>query len=162
MEVYANGEKLDYSIYITKPSGSVSKEDEVYNFKRFFSQALGSASLEGMAELSEDEINGFKSAPDSDCYLKITIIADDSAYVAKDSSGNPTREVNSICNVYRFYQYTERKAFMTVEALGSADNVSNGESADGRFYVSRSFCDKILADALRVINAQEIKIDAKY
>lgn len=162
MEVYANGEKLDYSIYITKPSGSVSKENALYNFKRFFSQALGSASLEGMAELSEDEINGFKSAPDSDCYLKITIIADDSAYVAKDSSGNPTREVNSICNVYRFYQYTERKAFMTVEALGSADNVSNGENADGRFYVSRSFCDKILADALRVINAQEIKIDAKY
>lgn len=164
MSVYANGEKLDYSIYITKPSGAGSKENALYNFKRFFSYALASASLEGMTDLTAEDIATFMSSPDDACYLKITVIADDGEYVAKDKNGNPTREVNSICNVYRFYQYSERKTFLTVEALGSAENLasSNPANADGRFYVSRAFCDKILADAARVLNAEEVRIDAKY
>lgn len=159
--VYANGERLNYSLYVTKPSGNREKETADYNFRRFFSYALATASIEGTAELTDEEISEFLSSPDSECQLKLTIIGDDSDFIAKDENGNPTREANSICNVYRFYQYSERKSFMTIEALDSPEAESSPENGQGSFYVSRSFCDKILADAKRVLNAEEV-VESKY
>jgi len=162
LTVYANGKKLDYSIYVTKPSGSSAKETAVYNFKRFFAYSLATASLEGMAELSDDEIQAFLESPDSECQLKLTVIGNDGDYIARDENGKPVRESNSVCNVYRFYQYSERKSFMTVEALDSPSSASDPSQAQGRFYVSRSFCDKIIADAVRVMTGKEVPLDSKY
>ena len=161
LKVYANGELLDYSIYVTKPSGSKEKQNAAYNFKRFFGYALATASIEGTAELTSEEISALINSPDSECQLKLTVIGDDGDYITTDKDGNPTREANSMCNVYRFYQYSERKSFMTIEALDSPDSESNPSNAQGRFYVSRSFCDKIIADAERVVNAQEV-VESKY
>ena len=147
LEIYANGQLIDYNLTVTKPSGSQVTETASYNFRRFF-QALLTASMEGNAELTEEEMQDFRETPDDECFLKITIHADD----GKGSTANL---------VYRFYRYTERKAYFTVEVLDSTADSGNPQEAQGVFYVLRSFCDKLVADAHRFIEGTEIKVDSK-
>ena len=147
LEVYANGTLMDYTLTVTKPSGSQATETATYNFKRFF-QAMLTASMEGNTDLTEEEMAAFRETPDDECLLKITVHADDgkgdSAYL-----------------VYRFYRYTERKAYMTVEVLDSNTDSGSPEKGQGVFYVLRSFCDKLVADAYRFMEGTEIKVDSK-
>ena len=89
-----------------------------------------------------------RETPDSDCHLKITIFADD----GKGETANL---------VYRFYRYTERKAYFTVEVLDSTTDTGNPTEAQGVFYVLRSFCDKLIADAYRFMEGTEIVVDSK-
>ena len=147
LEIYANGQLVDYNLTVTKPSGSQVTETASYNFRRFF-QALLTASMEGNAELTEEEMAAFRETPDDECLLKITIHADD----GKGSTAN-------IC--YRFYRYTERKAYFTVEVLDSTSDTGNPTEAQGVFYVLRSFCDKLIADAYRFMEGTEIVVDSK-
>ena len=147
IEVYANGQKMDYTLTVTKPSGSTATETASYNFRRFY-QALLTASMEGVAELSEEEMEEFRQTPDEDCYLKITIHADDGKGETADL-------------VYRFYRYTERKAYMTVEVLDGVTDTGDPENGQGIFYVLRSFCDKLIADAYRFMEGTEIVVDSK-
>ena len=147
LEVYANGQLMDYTLMVTKPSGSVVEEQADYNFRRFF-QALLSASIEGNAELTDEEMQAFRQTPDSDCYLKITIHADDGQGETADL-------------VYRFYRYTERKAYFTIEVLDGVVDSNTPENAQGVFYVLRSFCDKLVADAYRFMDGTEIVVDSK-
>ena len=90
----------------------------------------------------------FRASSDENCQLKLTILLDDGL--------GSTRYA-----VYRFYQYSERKSYMTVELLDSPDAESNPENGQGLFYVSRTFCDKLIADAYRFIEGVEIDIDSK-
>lgn len=150
LEVYANGKKIDYSLMVTKPSGSQSTENSVYNFRRFF-QALLSASIEDMAKLTPEEMAAFRVTPDEDCLLKMTILMDDK--LGKESSAKYA--------VYRFYRYTERKAYMTIEVLDSPDAQSSPENGQGLFCVSYSFCNKLMADAERFLAGEEIVINSK-
>ena len=147
LEVYANGQLMDYTLTVTKPSGSQATETASYNFRRFF-QALLTASMEGNAELTPEEMAAFRETPDGECLLKLTILADD----GKGSTAN-------IC--YRFYRYTERKAYFTVEVLDSTTDTGNPTEAQGVFYVLRSFCDKLIADAYRFMEGTEIVVDSK-
>lgn len=147
LEVYANGQLMDYKLMVTKPSGSVAEETASYNFRRFF-QALLTASMEGNAELTEEEMEALRNTPDDDCLLKITIHADD----GQGSTANL---------VYRFYRYTERKAYMTVEVLDSAADSTIPQNGQGTFYVLRSFCEKLIADAYRFMEGTEIVVDSK-
>ena len=147
LEVYANGQLMDYTLTVTKPSGSQATETASYNFRRFF-QALLTASMEGNAELTPEEMQAFRETPDGECLLKLTIHADD----GKGSTAN-------IC--YRFYRYTERKAYFTVEVLDSTTDTGNPTEAQGVFYVLRSFCDKLIADAYRFMEGTEIVVDSK-
>ena len=147
LEVYANGQPMDYTLTVTKPSGSQATETASYNFRRFF-QALLTASMEGNAELTAEEMEAFRETPDGECLLKLTILADD----GKGSTAN-------IC--YRFYRYTERKAYFTVEVLDSTSDTGNPTEAQGVFYVLRSFCDKLIADAYRFMEGTEIVVDSK-
>ena len=147
LEIYANGQLVDYNLTVTKPSGSQVTETASYNFRRFF-QALLTASMEGNAELTPEEMAAFRETPDGDCLLKLTILADD----GKGSTAN-------IC--YRFYRYTERKAYFTVEVLDSTSDTGNPTEAQGVFYVLRSFCDKLVADAYRFMEGTEIVVDSK-
>ncbi len=147
LEVYANGKLMDYTLTVTKPSGSTTTETATYNFKRFF-QALLTASMEGNAELTEEEMADFRDTPDSDCYLKITIHADDGKGETADL-------------VYRFYRYTERKAYFTVEVLDGVVDSNTPQNGQGVFYVLRSFCDKLVADAYRFMEGTEIVVDSK-
>ena len=147
LEIYANGQLMDYTLTVTKPSGSQATETASYNFRRFF-QALLTASMEGNAELTPEEMQAFRETPDGECLLKLTIHADD----GKGSTAN-------IC--YRFYRYTERKAYFTVEVLDSTTDTGNPTEAQGVFYVLRSFCDKLIADAYRFMEGTEIVVDSK-
>ena len=147
LEVYANGQLMDYNLTVTKPSGSQATETATYNFKRFF-QALLTASMEGTAELTEEEMQAFRETPDGECYLKITIHADDGKGESADL-------------VYRFYRYTERKAYFTVEVLDGVVDSNTPENGQGVFYVLRSFCDKLVADAYRFMEGTEIVVDSK-
>lgn len=147
LEIYANGKLMDYTLTVTKPSGSQATETSTYNFKRFF-QALLTASMEGNAELSEEEMQSFRETPDSACYLKITIHADDGKGETADL-------------VYRFYRYTERKAYFTVEVLDGVVDSDTPENGQGVFYVLRSFCDKLVADAYRFMEGSEIVVNSK-
>ena len=147
LEIYANGKLMDYTLTVTKPSGSQAIETSTYNFKRFF-QALLTASMEGNAELTEEEMQDFRETPDDECYLKITIHAADGKGETADL-------------VYRFYQYTERKAYFTVEELDSAVDSNTPENGQGVFYVLRSFCDKLVADAYRFMEGTEIVVNSK-
>ncbi len=147
LEIYANGQLMDYTLTVTKPSGSQTTETSTYNFKRFF-QALLTASMEGNAELSEEEMKAFRETPDEDCYLKITIHAADGKGETADL-------------VYRFYRYTERKAYFTVEVLNGAVDSNTPEKGQGTFYVLSSFCDKLVADAYRFMEGTEIVVNSK-
>ena len=147
LEVYANGQPMDYTLTVTKPSGSQATETAAYNFRRFF-QALLTASMEGNAELTAEEMAALRETPDGDCLLKLTILADD----GKGSTAN-------IC--YRFYRYTERKSYFTVEVLDGVDDPGSPENAQGRFYVLHSFCDKLIADAYRFMEGTEIVVNSK-
>lgn len=147
LEVYANGTLMDYSLTVTKPSGSQATETASYNFRRFF-QALLTASMEGNAELTAEEMAALRQTPDEDCLLKLTICAD-------DGKG----ETTNLC--YRFYRYTERKAYFTVEVLSSPTDAGDPQNAQGVFYVLRSFCDKLIADAYRFMEGTEIVVDSK-
>lgn len=147
LEVYANGTLMDYTLTVTKPSGSQATETASYNFRRFF-QALLTASMEGNADLTPEEMEAFRETPDGECLLKLTILADD----GKGETAN-------IC--YRFYRYTERKAYFTVEVLDSPTDTGDPTEAQGVFYVLRSFCDKLIADAYRFMEGTEIVVDSK-
>ncbi|MBR6782804.1 MAG: DUF4340 domain-containing protein [Clostridia bacterium] len=147
LEIYANGILMNYNLTVTKPSGTQATETAYYNFTRFF-QAMLTASVEGNADLTAEEMAALRQTPDEDCFLKITVHADDgkgqSAYL-----------------VYRFYRYTERKAYLTVEVLDSTADVGSPERGQGMFYVLRSFCDKLVADAYRFMEGTEIVVDSK-
>ena len=155
LEIYANGEKIDYTLTVTKPSGTQVTETSTYNFKRFF-QALLTASMEGNADLTEEEMQAFRETPDEDCYLKVTIHADDGKGKDADDS-----QVHTADLVYRFYRYTERKSYFTVEVLDGVDDPGSPENAQGRFYVLHSFCDKLIADAYRFLEGTEIVVNSK-
>lgn len=145
--VYANGELVDYSLVVTKPSGTQTTETSVYNFRRFF-QSMLIASMEGVAELTEEEKAALKETPDDECQLKLTVLMDD-------------KNGNTKYAVYRFYRYTERKAFMTLEVLDSPNAESSPQNGQGNFYVLQSFCDKLIADAERFLAGQEITVSSK-
>lgn len=154
-EIFADGELLDYNIKTTNHVGKEVNSSTMDNFKQFYG-ALLYASLEGMAELTDEEkaelraLDCFdESGKDTACQLKITVLGE-------DPYGN-RRDI-----VYRFYQYTERKSYITIEALSSPDAESSSEIAYGNFYVLRSFADKIIEDAIRIANAQEVTAVTKY
>jgi uncharacterized repeat protein (TIGR02543 family) len=154
IQISANGRLMDYNLTVTKPSGSQATETASYNFRRFY-QALLTASMEGVAELSEEEMEAFRATSDEDCYLKITIHADDGKS-DRDDGADHTADL-----VYRFYRFTERKAYMTVEVLDGTSDEGDPANGQGVFYVLRSFCDKLMADAYRFMEGTEIIVDSK-
>ena len=134
-------------VQVTKPSGSQATESATYNFKRFV-QSLLSASMEGSADLTEEEMIALRNLPDSNCVLKLTAIMDDGQGTTKYA-------------VYRFYRYTERRAYMTVEVLDSPDDTGSSTAGQGSFYVLNSFCQKLIADAYRFMEGTEVVVDTK-
>ncbi len=150
LEIYYEGKLMDYSILVTKPSGTVTTETAPYNFRRFY-QALLTASVAGTVDLTEEEMAALRQTPDENCQLKLTILLDD---------GKGTEDSTRYA-VYRFYQITERKSYMTIELLNSPEDEGNPENGQGIFYVSRTFCDKLIADAYRFINEEEIIVSSK-
>lgn len=155
-KVYIDGDKLKYEIDTTLSTGKTSVKNEVDNFREFY-KGLIYGTLEGMADLTEEQMAAFRAMDDfsstgknSPCVLKITILG-------KDIYGNE-RNI-----VYRFYRYSERKAYITIEVLGDDGIVgSDSESAYGSFYVLASFADKIVNDLQKLLDGVEITATSKY
>jgi hypothetical protein len=80
--------------------------------------------------------------------LKLTL-------TATDYKGN-SREV-----VYRFYRYSERRVYATVELIGE-DGESSSEKAYGNFCVLYTFVQKVIADAEKVVNGEAVYSSQKY
>ncbi len=154
-EIIADGEILDYTVRTTNHAGKVRNSSAMDNFKQFYA-ALLYASIEGMAEIDESEKAALRALDDFEtdsaenpCQLKITINAEDIYGNRRDT-------------VYRFYRYSERKSYITIEALSSPDAPSDPEKAYGNFYVLQSFVDKIIEDAKRIYNGEEVTSVTKY
>lgn len=108
---------------------SNGRKPDVPNFRQFYKTLL-TASIEGDMPMTEEEMAAL-AADDSKCQLTLTIVTD------------------STTLTYKFYPYTERRSYMTL----------NG---NGQFYVLRSMADKIIADADRVTRDEPVNSDAKY
>ena len=153
-QIYIDGEHLSYEFDTTTQAGNPVVRDAVYNFRQFY-KGLLYASLEGIADLSDEEMQAFKKMDsfngtnaDNPCILKLTILS-------RDLYGN---ERNT---VYRFYKYSERKAYITIEVLGE-NGESSSEQAYGTFYVLSSFAQKIISDVQKLIDGEEIFATSKY
>ena len=152
--VKADGSLLDYSIPIVTVTQKNSEKTAMENFQQFY-KALLVASFEGMAEIDEEQKQAFSTMddfsntdPNSPCVLKIRL-------TARDLLGNE-RDV-----VYRFYRYSERRAYVTVELVGE-DGESDPQNAYGSFYVLHSFAQKLIEDAKRVVDGVEVEATSKY
>ena len=155
-KVFIDGEKLKYELDTVLSTGKTNVATEVDNFRSFY-KGLLYANLEGMADLTDEQMQAFREMDDftnpdknNPCVLKVTILG-------RDIYGNE-RNI-----VYRFYRYSERKAYITIEVLDSTDvSTSNSENAYGTFYVLASFTEKIANDLQKLIDGVEIEATSKY
>lgn len=150
--VWINGEATTYAMDIVRVTGRVETMTGTQNV-RYFVQSLLTASIEGEAELTEEEMADLRESDpdDSECYLKVTAILD-------DGRGKNDGKANL---VYRFYRTSERKCYMTVESLLNASDQSDPADGQGRFYVLRSFCEKLAADLKRLQDREQVYPDSK-
>lgn len=154
--VFADGKQLNYSVKLQTVSGKIQDSNEVDNFRQFY-KGLLYASIEGMADLSEEEmadlreLDSFSGADvDDRCRLKLTILA-------RDNSGNVRNMV------YRFYRYSERRSYLTIEILSeNGESVGGSTLAYGKFYVLNSFVDKIISDAEKTATGEPVVAVTKY
>ena len=142
MEVSANGQKLNYEVILHNAAGKEQNSYASENFRKMY-QGLLYASAEGSANLTEEEMAALRALPDSECQLKLTI-------TAADPDGT-TRYA-----IYRFYNYTNLKSYMTIELVDSPDDPGNPQNAQGTFFVQTSFVEKLISDAQKVVNGQEV------
>jgi uncharacterized repeat protein (TIGR02543 family) len=98
-------------------------------FRHFF-QTILYASADGVCNLTDEEKTAFRSKPDSEAQLVMTIKTEDGDFT------------------FRFYQYSERRSYMTI----------NGS---GELYILSDRVVKILNDALKVIAGEDVTATAK-
>lgn len=142
MVVSANGAPLDYEVMLHTATGKEQLSTAADNFRKMY-QGLLYASAEGATDLSEEEMAAFRATPDSECQLKLTI-------TAADPDGT-TRYT-----IYRFYRYSNLKSYMTVELVDSPDDPGDPQNGQGTFFVLSTFVEKLIADAQRVVNGEEV------
>lgn len=140
-QVYVNAD----TIRIMNSEGVLLKEYLRYgmsSFRKLFSAMLYASKQgsvhEGVNGLTEAEVAEILKTPD-DYDVRIRV---ETSY--KDKEGKQT------VYEYRYYHYSERQSMITV----------NG--GDGEFRVLRSFTDKMVADADRVISGEPMKATDKY
>ena len=146
---YINGLSMAYEMELIRVTGTPEMMTGTDNFRRFV-QSLLTASIEGEAELTAEEMASLRTTDDSDCYLKITFTLDDGQ-----------KDPQKANLVYRFYRISERRCYMTVETLATPDAPSSPENGQGMFCVLRSFCDKLAADVTRLYDRIQVYPDSK-
>ena len=140
-QVYVNAD----TIRIMNSEGALLKEYLRYgmsSFRKLFSAMLYASKQgsvhDGVNGLTEAEVAEILKTPD-DYDVRIRV---ETSY--KDKEGKQT------VYEYRYYHYSERQSMITVN------------SGDGEFRVLRSFTDKMVADAGRVISGEPMKATDKY
>ncbi len=151
LKIFANDRLVSYKLMVTKPVGQRVEETSIYNFQRFF-VSLVAGSLEETADLTNEEMAALRAQDDSQCLLKLTIFLDDGT--GKEDS---TRYL-----VYRFYQVSERRAYMTLEVLDTPSASSDPSRGQGLFYANTAYCKKIISDVQKYMKGEEILNDSKF
>ena len=146
---YINGLSMAYEMELIRVTGTPEMMTGTDNFRRFV-QSLLTASIEGEAGLTAEEMASLRTTDDSDCYLKITFTLDDGQ-----------KDPQKANLVYRFYRISERRCYLTVETLATPDAPSSPENGQGMFCVLRSFCDKLAADVTRLYDRIQVYPDSK-
>ena len=142
MVVSANGNVLDYEVTLHTATGKEQISTAADNFRKMY-QGLLYASAEGATDLTEEQMAEFRATPDSECQLKLTI-------TAADPDGT-TRYT-----IYRFYRYSNLKSYMTVELVDSPDDPGDPQNGQGTFFVLSTFVEKLISDAQKVVDGQEV------
>lgn len=152
--VYANGKELNYSYSTTDSLGNTESHLAIYNFQQLY-MAMLYGSFEGECTLTEEEMEQYRSLDNftsnetgNPCILKITVNAED-------------LKGNSMTLVYRFYKFSERRAYITIESVDE-NGVSNSANAHGKFYTISSYAEKIISDVQKVLNGIEVESNGKY
>ncbi|MBO7176918.1 MAG: DUF4340 domain-containing protein, partial [Clostridia bacterium] len=118
-------------IVITAKEGNGSAQTVNTDIFRDFYKTILYASMEGLCEMTEEEMAELRKTPDDEADLVMTV---------RSLSG---REI-----VYRFYRYTERKAYMTI----------NGQ---GVFYILNDRVQKLITDAGKTVAGIEFEATSK-
>ncbi|MBQ7378650.1 MAG: InlB B-repeat-containing protein [Clostridia bacterium] len=147
MVVSADGQKLDYEVVLHTASGKEQNSTAADNFRKMY-QGLLYASVEGATDLTEQEMADFRALPDSECQLKLTI-------TAMDPDGTERH------TIYRFYRYTNLKSYMTIQLVDSPDDPGDPKNGQGSFFVLSTFVEKLISDAQRVVDGQEVVSTSK-
>ena len=152
--IVSDGKLLDYVIERDGYSESSKIATGMQNFQELYKYFL-TASFEDIADLDEAQKETLRKMDDfstggerGECVLKVTV-------KASDFKGNE-RDV-----VYRFYRYSERRAYITIEMLDESGE-SSSEKAYGNFCVLYSFVQKVISDAQKVINGEAVYSSQKY
>lgn len=134
--------KGKYTVTVNSDMAIVTDESgkEVARYLRYAGTSVFSgvysgwlwATYEGICEIPEEQKDAFKASDDSSCQAKITV---------------HTKTGETL--VYRTYQYSERRSYITV----------NGE---GDFFILRSFVDKLIDTAHLVFDNVYVDADSKY
>ena len=117
-------------VITAKEAGGSAQTVNTDIFRDFYKTILY-ANMEGLCEMTEEEMAELRAIPDDEADLVMTV---------RTLSG---REI-----VYRFYQYTERKAYMTV----------NGQ---GVFYIINDRVQKLITDAGKTVAGIEFEATSK-
>lgn len=151
--VTKDGEAVQYPRYTVK------------NFRQFY-KALMYATLEGSADLGEaDEalrdriLEAIRTGDESACQLVLRIGCEDVA----STNDYFYDENHKFTYVFRFYQYTKGKSYITVQILDeNGEEVASPESDESfRFYVRSAFVEKLIADAKRVMRGEAVVAESK-
>lgn len=152
--IKADGEVLDYIVDRNGYSEASKTASAMQNFQELYKYLL-TGSFEGLADLTDEEKAAYRAEDDflsggerGECVLKITTKATDFKGNARDT-------------VYRFYRYSERQVYVTVELVGEGGE-SSSEKGYGNFYVLYTFVQKVIADAERVVDGKTVDSTQKY
>lgn len=168
--------ELDYELtyYVDSDTGFVrpKKLTGVENFRQLF-VVLSSYCIEGDVDREKFSkahngmsIEEYIALGDEVCDAIIRYHLEDNAselnpYYKEEGKENNVRDI-----VIRFYDYSDRHSFITIEVVEDYDvegnPISDPTKASGKFYVLSSYLDKLYADVRNVVNQKRVDPDLKY
>lgn len=168
--------ELDYELtyYVDSDTGFTrpKKLTGVDNFRQLF-VVLSSYCIEGDVDREKFSkahngmsIEDYIAQGDGVCDAIIRYHLEDNAselnpYYKEEGKENNVRDI-----VIRFYDYSDRHSFITIEVVENYDTegnpISDPTKASGKFYVLRSYLDKLYADVRNVVDKKRVDPDLKY
>lgn len=138
LRITCNGTLIDYTISETVDTDTGTTKTETYtaldNFRRLYSKLLW-YSIEGDASRQELGMGLKEFVETNTPSMEITVNLEDMASILNRDNFT---ENNKQYMVIRLYEYTERKALLTIEVLENADATPDPTKASGGFYVLAS------------------------
>ncbi len=162
---------ITYSYLNDKKQEKVDTITAVDNFRKLYTKLMW-YSIEGDVdpeEFATDKgmtVEEYLKSENRSCLATITYSYEDfSAAMNYMSGASDEKELspevklwienNSAAITVRLYQYTDRKALLTVEVAGLTDKDGNPIGEQGKFYVQATYVEQVLLPAIEKLIAQE-------